>query len=265
MKQTLLWAFAYVSLTATFALFANAQPTAPQPTPAPTVESSDTSTATPATAAAPTVAETPAPPVLPKEDKRILGVIPNYRTVPSRDLSIPPLTPKQKFTIATKDSFDPPGFGTALFYASINQLENTSPSWGQGIKGLSKRYVAGFADQAISNYLSEAIVPVVFHQDPRYFRSHTGTKWQRVGYAASRVLIIRSDKGTNQLNVSELLGTGMAVGISNLYYPSEERNVSSNLTKFCFQVSTDAGFNIVKEFWPDIRNKLFKKKSTSTD
>lgn len=207
--------------------------------------------------AAPAVVQ---PAQLPHEDKRLLGVLPNYRTVPSRDRSIPPLTAKQKFTIATKDSFDPPGYGLAAFYAGLNQWTDQYHSWGQGVKGFAKRYAGGFADQAISNYLTEGALPALLHEDPRYFRSHTGSAWRRAGYAATRVLVIRTDSGKDTFNFSEILGTAGAVGISNLYYPADDRSFKQNAGKFVFQVGTDAGFNVFKEFWPEIKHKLFRHK-----
>lgn len=54
--------------------------------------------------------EAPATP----EDKRIFGVLPNYRTAEA-SLPFVPLTAKQKFRIAFKDSFDWPVYPTAAF------------------------------------------------------------------------------------------------------------------------------------------------------
>ena len=44
-------------------------------------------------------------------------------------------------------------------------------AWGQGLKGYGKRYAAGFADQAIGNFMTGAIYPSLLRQDPRYFRT----------------------------------------------------------------------------------------------
>src|SRR5205823_15106825 len=51
-------------------------------------------------------------PISAKPDKRLFGVLPNYRTV---DASIPfsPLMARQKLSIARHDSFDWPTFGLA--------------------------------------------------------------------------------------------------------------------------------------------------------
>jgi hypothetical protein len=70
----------------------------------------------------------------PPGGKRVLGVLPNYRTA-SADLEGTTLTAKQKLTIASKDSFDYPLALLAAAYAGLDQLNNSDPSYGQGVKG----------------------------------------------------------------------------------------------------------------------------------
>jgi hypothetical protein len=190
-------------------------------------------------------------------DKRIFGVLPNYRTVEdSRPFS--PITPKQKFIIAAKDSFDYPVYLISGAFAALYQLDDQNPSYGQGLKGYGKRYGAAYGDQAIGNILAEGLFPTLLHEDPRYFRRGTGGKWSRTRYALTRVIVSRSDKGTWGLNYAEWLGNGTAAAISNLYYPSDTRNLPDNLEKWGVQIATDAFSNVLKEFWPDVKRKLHK-------
>ena len=195
-------------------------------------------------------------------DKRIFGVLPNYRTA---DGSAPfaPITAKRKFIIASKDSFDYPVYLTSALFAGLYQLENQNPSFGQGVKGYAKRLASSYGDQAIGNMMTEAIFPSLLHEDPRYFRigAGGGTKWHRFGYALTRVMVVRTDKGKWDFNYSEWLGNGSAVAISNLYYPGDTRNVADNVEKLGIAVGTDAFSQVLKEFWPDIKRKLTKKKS----
>jgi hypothetical protein len=195
-------------------------------------------------------------------DKRIFGVLPNYRTA---DGSAPfvPIDTKRKFYIAFKDSFDYPVYPLAGAFAALYQLENQNPSYGQGLKGYAKRFASAYGDQAIGNLMTEGIVPSLLHQDPRYFRKGEGggSGWQRTRYALTRVFVARNDSGKNTFNYAEWLGNGAAVAISNTYYPSDTRTVSDNVEKLLVQVSTDAFSQILKEFWPDWKRKFFKKKS----
>ena len=199
----------------------------------------------------------PAPPDNPapsEPDKRIFGVLPNYRTVEDTG-SVEPLTTRRKFYIAAKDSFDYPIYFLSGAFAGISQLENQNPSFGQGAKGYFKRYAGAYADQMIGNMMTEGIVPSLLHEDPRYFRRGVGGKFQRTYYALTRIFVVRTDGGRNRLNTSELLGNSIAVAISNAYYP-ESRNAPDNLQKLALQCGTDALSNVLKEFWPDIKRRL---------
>jgi hypothetical protein len=191
-------------------------------------------------------------------DKRILGVLPNYRTA---DGSLPfqPITTGRKFYIARKDSLDYPVVMLAAIFASAYQLENQNPSFGQGFKGYSKRLASSYADQAMGNLMTEAVFPSLLREDPRYFRSGQGTTGHRLRYALTRVFIARTDKGNWGFNYAEWLGNGTTVAISNLYYPSDTRNVRDNVQKLGIQVGTDAFSQVLKEFWPDWKRKFSKK------
>jgi hypothetical protein len=191
---------------------------------------------------------------------RILGVIPNNKTVPqAKAPSEEPLTALQKFGLATKDTTDPFTVVLAAFYAGVAQWQDDFPTWGQGGAAYGKRFGAAYGDQVVGNYLTEAILPVLFHEDPRYFRKGIGTKRQRVYYALSRVVITRTDRGTNRFNFSEIVGNGLAAGISNLYYPATERSAGETGEKFALQMVSDSAFNILLEFWPDMKHAIFKK------
>src|ERR1700722_8661877 len=60
----------------------------------------------------------------PAPDKRIFGVLPNYRTANATAVYMP-ITVKQKLTIASKDSFDYPLLGLAAVLAGEQQWANT--------------------------------------------------------------------------------------------------------------------------------------------
>ena len=191
-------------------------------------------------------------------DKRILGVLPNYRTVQDTG-NVEPIPAKRKLWIASKDSFDYPIWVLAAGFAGMYQLVNENPSFGQGAKGYFKRYGASFADQSMGNLLTEGVFPSLLHEDPRYFRRGTGGKWSRAGYALTRILVTRTDTGTNRFNFSEIIGNSVAVGISNGYYV-QDREALDNLQKLGLQLGTDALSNVIKEFWPDVKRKLHHPK-----
>jgi hypothetical protein len=194
-----------------------------------------------------------------KQDKRVFGVFPNYRTTDG-NVAFQPITSQQKLLIGLKDSFDWPVYPVGGLFAALYQLEDQNPSFGQGMKGYARRYGTALGDQIIGNMMTESFMPSLLHQDPRYFRigKSRGGKLHRAGYAASRIFISRTDSGGQQFNFSEWLGNGAAVAISNAYYP-DTRTVSDNIERLGIACATDAFSQVMKEFWPDVKHALFHR------
>jgi hypothetical protein len=56
------------------------------------------------------------------------------------------------------------------------------------------------------------------------------------------------------------VGNGLEAGLSNLYYPPEERGFRKTAENFGSQIEAASLNNIIKEFWPDIRRKMLRQK-----
>jgi hypothetical protein len=189
----------------------------------------------------------------PKPDKRLFGVLPNYRTA---DGSVPfsPISSKQKLSIATHDSFDWPTYVTAGFLTAVTPGSN-SKEYGTGLESFANRYARWSADQIIGNMLTEGFLPVALHQDPRFFRAGTGSFSSRFFGAIGQIVIAKNDSGHRTFNASEFLGNAMATGISNAYSPNLN-SWSQRSEKFMLMIGSDTFSNVVKEFGPDIRQHL---------
>jgi len=174
---------------------------------------------------------------------------------------IPPLTTGQKFKVVARGSFDYVLYPWYGFLAGISQAENSEAGFGQGAAGYGKRYGAYFADGTIENFLTGAILPSLLHQDPRFFQSGEGGFWHRTEYSVSRIFVTRTDAGGQQFNYSEVFGSALSAGISTYsYHPRSDRNIGNTASVWGTQVGYDTLTIVVKEFWPDIRRKLKKKK-----
>jgi hypothetical protein len=192
---------------------------------------------------------------------RLFFALPNFLTLENAS-HVPPLTTAEKFKVTARGTFDPVEFAWYGALAGIGQAENSDASFGQGAEGYAKRYGEQFADGTIENFVTKAILPSLLRQDPRYFQLGKGGFWHRVRYAASRVLITRSDSGHTQFNYSEIFGAGAAAGISTFsYHPEDDRNLRNVADVWGTQVAYDTLSYVVKEFWPDIRHKLRKSES----
>jgi hypothetical protein len=192
-----------------------------------------------------------------EQPKRILGIVPNYRTFPSLT-NYEPIAAKAKFVIATQDSFDRGTVILAALFAGEGQLTNSNRSFGQGGAGYGRYFGASYGDFVIGNYMTEAVYPSILHQDPRYFRRGTGSTWSRLLYAIGQTFWIHSDSGRMHFNYSEVLGNATSVAISNAYYV-DNRDAGDAITKFGTQVGVDMAANVLKEFSADLNRKFFRK------
>jgi hypothetical protein len=186
--------------------------------------------------------------------ERIFGVLPNYTTVETlRGVAapqVPTLTTRESFRLASLGTFDPVVYPFVGFVTALGQTSDESD--------YSTRYATAFADNAIGNFMTTAIVPSLTHQDSRYYRRGEGGVFSRLAYAASRGVVTRTRSGRATFNISEVAGTAAAASLSNLYYSPEDRTVSATMTRWGAQVMWDTVANELKEFWPDIRTKLHK-------
>jgi hypothetical protein len=193
-----------------------------------------------------------------EEHQRILGVVPNFNTIDSAG-GVPSLSPGQKFHLMFKSSVDPFVFVADGFVAGLSQARNTNPGFGQGAKGYFKRFGAAYADTADGNLWGNAILPILFKEDPRYFRLGTGSFTHRFLYSAATTIWCRRDNGTWGPNYANVLGNFVSGAISNAYYPAADGGIG-NTVDGALTVTAEGvvGAEFV-EFWPDISRRLFKK------
>jgi hypothetical protein len=209
-------------------------------------------------------ASAPPPVVQAPPDKRVFGVLPNYRTA-NLTAEFHPITAKQKMTIAMKDSFDYPLAFLGGAYAGLYQLEDSHPQFGQGLKGYFRRFGTSYADQVIGNMFTEGLLPIAFHEDPRYFRLGEGKKSHRFNYALTRIFITKTDTGATSFNYAEVVGNGTATLIGWSYY-TDTRDPKDYFQAFGTQLATDAISQVLKEFWPDIKRRyLHRNKSSASN
>ena len=195
----------------------------------------------------------------PKQTSRILGIIPNFRSV-SAGVILPPQTVKEKFKTGIADSFYYSAFIFVGIQAGIAQATASYPEFHQGAAGYARYYWHTFADQADENLMVESIFPAALHEDSRYYTLGHGGFVKRSGYALSRALITRTDSGGETFNVAEIGGAAASAAISSTYYPAQYRTWTKVGQRWLTNVILDSATLYVKEFWPDVNNAFSHKK-----
>jgi hypothetical protein len=182
-----------------------------------------------------------------EEKQRVLGVFPNFYV--TYELHPVPLSSKQKFELAWRSVIDPVTFLLVGGIAGVEQANNTFSGYGQGAQGYAKRFGAGYADTVSGTFIGSAILPSLLKQDPRYFYKGTGSTSSRSLYALANAVICKGDNGHWQANYSVILGSLAAGGISNIYYPSQNRNGAGlTFANAAIGIGGSAIANLLQEF-----------------
>ncbi len=112
------------------------------------------------------------------------------------------MSAKQKYKLAFHTIVDPTTFVVLAGVAGAEQYNGTYLGYGPGIEGYGKRYGAALADSASGRIIGSAVLPSLFHQDPRYFYQGSGGIRSRTWHALTSALVTRGDSGKLQPNYS---------------------------------------------------------------
>jgi hypothetical protein len=182
-----------------------------------------------------------------QEKQRVLGFIPNFYVSYVPDAA--PLAPRHKFALAWKSATDPVTFAAVGVVAGFDQAGDRWGAYGQGAKGYARRFGASYGDVFAGTFIGSAILPTVLKQDPRYFYKGRGSKGSRILYALANSVICKGDNGRWQPNYSSIAGNLAAGGISNLYYPANDRNgIGTVVGTALIRLGETAVANIFQEF-----------------
>lgn len=180
------------------------------------------------------------------EKQRVLGVVPNFYT--AYIWKSAPMTPKLKFQLALRAEIDPMEFAVDAGVAGVEQWHNTFPGYGRGWQGYGKRFGSAYADSVIGAFVGRAILPTVFHQDPRYFYRGSGSIRSRVFYALAQEFVTRGDDGETEPNYSHVLGNFITAGVSNVYRAPSDRSASLTFRDAGIVTAGDVVGNLLREF-----------------
>ena len=170
-----------------------------------------------------------------------------------------PLTAGQKFQLFLKRTTSPRTFAGAAIDATADKWQNDNMEYARGFAGYSQHYAVELAAGESDAFFSTFLIPIVLKQDPRYFRNPNLPFLKRTLYALSRVVITRTDSGHQTFNASYVVGSAASQALSDIYIPGHAQGLHPIADRLTFNLARDAGFNLLHEFWPDLRRKVLHR------
>jgi hypothetical protein len=214
------------------------------------------------------LAQAPIDPSLPEQPLSSDGfaVFPSFDVVQQTDMPVAPLAPHQKFELAARSIANPTLLFRSAFVTGFDEAANVGPDYGPGAGGAAELFGYDATNLSTTYFFSEGLLPVVFHQDPRYFRKGSGTVKSRVWWAARSEFVGFSDKGQQMPNYSVMLGYFMSTALSAAYLPPRNVSVGKTFEGYGIKLASTWGFNILHEYGGAERLKqLIQKRRNKAD
>jgi hypothetical protein len=167
-----------------------------------------------------------------------------------------PLSVKQKFELFAGESVAPSRFLRSAAGAGISQAGNSLDGYGQGTAGYGKRFGSSLATVTSSNFFGTFMISSMLHRDPRYFLTLHGGPGHRIGYALSRIVVSRTDEGTNAANWAGMIAPLLAEGLANSYLPVKEQTAGRTFQRYGIRIGLNTAANALREYWPAISRNL---------
>lgn len=162
-----------------------------------------------------------------------------------------PMTQSDRARYYAKSLFSIETIARSAVGAGLQQWTNTPPEWAQGANGYAKRFANSFGEHLIRQSITYGL-STALDEDNRYFRSdRTGVR-SRTMYAIESTFMARRSDGTRKVSYSRITGLVATALISRLWQPPSVRGPSHAIGSFGTAAGTEIGFNVVREFLPNL-------------
>ncbi len=143
--------------------------------------------------------------------------------------------------------------------AGFSEAFNKPREWGRNLGGLGKRAGSSFGILVIKNSV-QFTVGYIRHEEFGYQASGKAGFKPRLAYALLSTVRTRDTRSHERKwaagRISGVLASGMT---SRLWQPMRLRTVSGGFSSAGISLGIDAGTNVIREFWPEIRHSRRKR------
>jgi hypothetical protein len=182
--------------------------------------------------------------------------------VPGTPSSYRPITAEQRLKWFAVNSFGPASLTGGLFSAGFGTLVNRPRQYGPHWEGFGDRYGMRLTGVLTSNAM-EASVGALWGEDPRYPRDSGQSFPNRIGHVVKWTFVARDRNGGTMPAYARYVATAGNNFLSNTWRESSEADAQHALERTALGFLARLSGNAFKEFWPDVKNGLFHRKSAA--
>lgn len=164
-----------------------------------------------------------------------------------------------KLRFHAKSAYSPAALARAAVSSAYLLGIDSPPEWGQDAQGYGQRLGSTLAHSGVRNLIGFSLDSAL-HQDPRYYRSTDRGVWRRAIHAFRGTILTHKDSGGETLSTWRLGSAYGAAFISNEWRPDRGNTLAQGFSKGSTQLGIDLLANVGREFWPDVKGKLLRRK-----
>lgn len=179
-------------------------------------------------------------------------IAPKYKGTILPGQSAQPLTAGDKVRFGFVQAVQPFNILSWGVSSAYSQAVDSTPHYGQGWGPYGQRYGAAAARGTMQTLGTDSLFAPLFHDDPRYYELGRQHKILNRGiYAATRVVITRSDSGKQRVNLPLLAAYAVSAGASNAFYPQRDRSGTQTVENYGSSLGGAALGFLFNEFLDD--------------
>ena len=169
------------------------------------------------------------------------------------------LTSREKAELTFRNLTSTRTLVNRLVWTGINQWRDHPEEWGQDIEGFGQRLAIRYGRTTLRSTMMLGL-DVTFKMDSRYDRCDCDGFFPRTGHAWKRTIISRRDYGGEMISPAKIAGAYATPMIMNNFYPDRLNTWPRAFDNGTSYLAWRGATNMLREFWPDIRRKVFRRK-----
>ena len=143
--------------------------------------------------------------------------------------------------------------------AVIEELDGWPCEWGRTRSGFERRLGSLYGQFALGAMFEDG-VKAIHAEDTRYRRMGKGNFFQRTGHVIAGTVAARRPGGGHTFAWSTAANAYGSWAVATLWSPRQYRSGVSILEWGTEGMGSIAGFNLAREFWPDVKSLFHKSK-----
>jgi hypothetical protein len=178
------------------------------------------------------------------------GTLASYSSSDQRQ----PITNQQRIRWAVRSTIGP----GVLFSAGFGTLFDVPKAYGAHWSGFGERYGIRLSTLAVSNTM-EAGLGSIWGEDPRYTRDAGAPFKNRIAHAIKMTYMAQNRDGNLMPAYARFLALPGSNFLSNAWRADSDATLSHASIRTGLRFLGRLGTNSFDEFWPDVRQKLFRR------